>query len=46
MFRLTDGGRINNENWREKFPAESYLEMFRFRKSDMEILATALEVLI
>jgi len=44
MFRLTDGNRMDNSNWEEKFPSQSYWELFRFRKSDMELIATALEV--
>ena len=35
---------MTNENWEEKFPSEAYLELFRFRKGDMNLLATALEV--
>ena len=35
---------MTNENWDEKFPDEAYLELFRFRKRDMNLLATALEV--
>ena len=31
-------------NWEEKFASEVYLELFRFRKRDMNLLATALEV--
>ena len=35
---------MTNENWQEKFQAEVYLELFRFRKCDMFLLAEALEV--
>jgi hypothetical protein len=41
--RVDDNTRMDNQNWQEKFPEEAYLELFRFRKQDMMLLATALE---
>ena len=46
-FRLSVGStRMTDENWHLHFPEESYLELFRFRKADINVLATALEVKI
>jgi len=44
LYRLKSGTRMNNENWESKFDTEVYLEKFRFRKADMALLASALEV--
>ena len=44
ISRVDGGSRINNLNWIEKFPQDVYPELFRFRKADMELLATALDV--